>query len=94
MRLTCPLEIGTRFCVSRKGETGKGGWVHPKGANRMAVSGLCSRMTLVGTRRAISVLFGISGPRIEPSYLVGPPFSALKAPFFSYTWLASTESLD
>jgi len=38
MRLTYPLEIGTRFCVSRKGETGGGGWVYPKGANSMAVS--------------------------------------------------------
>jgi len=34
------------------------GWVHPKGANSMAVSGLGCRNDLVGTGRAISVLFG------------------------------------
>ena len=44
---------------SRKGGTGGGGWVHPKGANSMAASGLVLRRDLVG--RAISVLFGING---------------------------------
>jgi len=56
--------------------------------------GRVSRKALVGTKRAIFVLFGINGPRIEPSHLVGPPFSALMAPFFSYARLASSESLD
>ena len=28
------------LCVSRKGGTGGGGWVHPEGVNSMAVSGL------------------------------------------------------
>jgi len=42
--------------MSRKGGTGGGGWVHPKGANSMAVSGLVFRSDLVGTGRAISVL--------------------------------------
>ena len=51
--------LGLRFCVSRKGGTGGGGWVHPKGANSMAASGLVLRSNLVGTGRAISVLFGI-----------------------------------
>jgi len=27
--------LGDRFYVSRKGGTGRGGWVHPKGANSM-----------------------------------------------------------
>jgi len=27
--------LGLRFCVSRKGRTEGGGWVHPKGANSM-----------------------------------------------------------
>ena len=39
-------------------------WVHPKGANRMAVSGLRSRKVLLGTGRAI---FGINGLRKLPS---------------------------
>jgi len=37
--------------------------VHPKGANSTAVSGLIFRSDLVGTVRAISILFGINGVR-------------------------------
>jgi len=62
------------ICVSRKGGTGGGGWVHPKGANSMAASGLVFKSDLVGTGRAISILFGINGVRNQRSYPVGPPF--------------------
>ena len=56
------MSLGLRFCVSTKGGWDRGGgWVHPKGANSMAVSGLIFRSDLVGTGRAISVLFGING---------------------------------
>ena len=55
--------FGDRFCFSRKGGTGRGGWVHPKGVNSMAMSGLGYRNDLVGTGKAISVLFGINGVR-------------------------------
>jgi len=51
------MSYGDRFCFSRKGRIGGGGWMHPKGANSMAASGLVSRSNLVGTGRAISVLF-------------------------------------
>ena len=44
-----------RFCVSRKGRTGGVGWVHPKGANSMAVSGLACRKDLVSIGEVISV---------------------------------------
>jgi len=47
--------LGLRFCVSRKGGTGGGGWVHLKDANSMATSGLVFRSDLVGTGRAISI---------------------------------------
>ena len=57
------MSLGLRFCLSRKGGTGGGGWVHLKGANSMAASGLVFRSDLVGTGRAISVLFGINGVR-------------------------------
>ena len=67
--------------MSRKGGTGGGGWVHPKGANNMAVSGLACRKALVGTGRDISVLFGINRLRNKPPYLVGPPFLAFTACF-------------
>jgi len=43
------MSLGLRFCASRKGMTGRGGWVHPKGANSMAASGLDCRKALVGT---------------------------------------------
>ena len=52
------------------GIIGGGGWVHPKGANSMAASGLVSRNDLVGTGKAISVLFGIMGVRNKQSNLV------------------------
>ena len=45
--------------------------MHPKGANSMAASGLVFRSDLVGTRRAISILFGINGVRNQRSHLVG-----------------------
>jgi len=41
--------FGDRFCFSRKGGIGGGGWVDPKGANSMAASGLVSKNDLVGT---------------------------------------------
>ena len=73
------MSLGLRFCVSRKGGTGGGGWVHPMGANSMAVSGLIFRSDLVGTGRAISILFGING--VRKSHLVGPPFPEFMAHF-------------
>ena len=58
--------LGDRFCVSRKGRTGGIGWVHLKGANSMAVSGLSFRNTLVGSGWAISVLQCTNGLRNSP----------------------------
>ena len=46
--------------------------MHPKGANSMAACGLVFRSDLVGTGRAISILFGINGVRNRRSHLVGP----------------------
>ena len=79
------------FCVNRKGGTGGGGWVHPKGANSMAMSGLVFRRDLVGTGRAISILFGTNGVRNQRSHLVGPP---IQGPFFSYGRLTFLERLN
>ena len=67
------MTLGLRFCVNKKARTVGGGWVHPKGANNMAMFGLTCKKTLVSTGRAIFVLFGINN---KPSYLVGPPFLA------------------
>jgi len=78
------MSLGLRSCVSRKGGTRGGGWVHPKGANSMAASGLVLRSDFVGTGRAISALVGINGVRNKQSHLVGPPFFRIQGPFFSY----------
>jgi len=43
------MSFGNRFCFSRKGRLGGGGWVHPQGANSMVTSGLISRSDLVGS---------------------------------------------
>ena len=55
--------------------------MHPEGANSMVVSGLHGRKVLVGTGRAISIVFGINGVRKQPSGFVGPPFPAYIARF-------------
>ena len=57
------MSLGDRFCGSRKGGTRGGGWVHPEGANSMALSVLHGRTVLVGTGKAISAVFGINGLR-------------------------------
>jgi len=74
------MSLGVRFCLSRKGETGGGGWVHPNGANSMTVSELVFRSDLVGTERAISILFGINGVRNKQSHLVAS-ISRIQGPF-------------
>ena len=51
----------------------------------MGASGLISRSNVVGTGRAISVLFGINRVRNKWSHLVGPPFPAFKARFSATT---------
>jgi len=52
-----------------------------KGANSMAASGLIFTSDLVGTGRAISILFGINGVGNQRSHLEGPPFPEFKARF-------------
>jgi len=75
------MSFGDRFCFNRKGSIGGGRWVYPKGANSMATPGLVPTNDLVGTGRAISVLFGLNGVRNQQSHLVRPPFPEFKACF-------------
>jgi len=75
------MSLGLRFCVSRKDGTGGGGYMHLKGANSIAASGLVFRSDLVGTGRTISIFFGINGVRNKQSHLVGPLFPEFKARF-------------
>ena len=72
------MSLGIRFCASRKGETGWGGWAHLKGANSMAASRLGCRKTLVCTGWAISFLLCITRLRKQSSDLVRPPFPTMK----------------
>jgi len=39
------MTFGDRFCLRIKGRIGGGGWVHLKGADSMAISGLCFKNT-------------------------------------------------
>jgi len=50
------MTFGDRFCFSKKDRIGGGGWVHLKGADSMAVSGLNFRNALVGSGWATAVL--------------------------------------
>ena len=86
------MSLGDRFCDSRKGGTGGGGWVHPEGANSMAMSGLRGKKVLVGTGRAISIVFGINGVRnLVAVWLLN---SSIHRPFFSYSRLPFLGRLD
>jgi len=72
------MTFGDRFCNSRKGGTGRGGWVHPKGADSMAVSGLRFGNTLVGSEWSIVVLLCMNGLRKWSSWPAQHPFPAGK----------------
>jgi len=55
------MPFGDRFCMNRKGGTRGGGWVCPKAAKNMALSGLSFRNTLVGTGWAILLVLCTNG---------------------------------
>ena len=68
--------------------------MHPEGANSMAMSGLVFRSDLVGTGKAISIVFGINGFRNKRSHLVGPPFPEFEDHFSAMARLAFLERLN
>ena len=72
------LEVS--FYVNRKGGIGGGRCMHPKGANRITISvlGCININDLVGTGRAIFVIFGVNGVRNKRSHIVRPPFPVFK----------------
>ena len=74
------IYLSIYLSICKKDGTGGGGWVHLKGTNSMAVSGLCGRKVLVGTGRAISIVLGING-------LCRASISSIQGPIFSYGWL-------
>ena len=72
------MSLGLRFCASRKGGTGGGGWVSILSPGNMAASGLSCRKPLGGTGCAISLLLCMNGLRKWSSGHVGTPFLAVK----------------
>ena len=52
-----------RFCASKKGGIGGGGWVSAQSAVHMAAALAGCRKALVGTGLAISLLFDTNGHR-------------------------------
>ena len=74
------MSLGLRFCASRKGGTGGGGWVSILVPGNMAATGLSCRKPLVGTGWAISLLLCMNGLRKQSSghVHVGPPLLAVK----------------
>ena len=70
MHLSCNfdrmLSVGAihfedRFCASKKGGIGGGGWVSARGAVHMAAALAGCRKALVGTGLGISLLFDTNG---------------------------------
>ena len=62
--------------------------MHPKVANSMTAGVIGFKKALVGTARAISFLLCMIGLSKQSSYLVQPPFLALKV--FHHQWLAES----
>ena len=60
--------------TSRMGGTGGFWWLHTKGVNSMAASGLGCRKALAGTGWALSLLLCMTGLRKQSSGLVGLHF--------------------
>jgi len=65
------MTFGDRFCLSRKGGIGGGGWVHPKGADSMAVSGLRFENALVDSEWATAVLLCTNGLKTRQNWGYG-----------------------
>jgi len=58
----------------QRGRIGGGGWVHPKGADSMVVSGLRFENALVGSEWATAILLCTNGLRKQSSCPARHPF--------------------
>ena len=81
------------FCVSRKGGTGEGGWVHPQGDMQMVTARLGSQSAMVGTRWANSCHGCMDRHRKCYSHFVGVSFLEGKAAL-ALSGCMTTESAD
>ncbi len=84
------ISPGDRFCVSRKGVTRGGGWVHPRGENGVVQPWMGHRMPLLETGWAVFLSFCKTGCRKQPCHLVWPPFQVpmgMCVFFFALEWV-------
>ena len=72
------MTFGDGFCFSRKGGIGGSGWVYPKGADSMAVSGISFRKALVGSGWVTAVLLCTNRLKKKSSCPARCPFPAGK----------------
>ena len=75
------IHFEDRFCASRKGGTGGGGWVHRFGRQCMAAVAAGYRKGQVSTGWPILLLSCANGRRKPSFHLVGAPFLAFRAAF-------------
>ena len=71
--------LARRFCISRKGGTGGGGWGYPQGVVHMAAARLGRKRIMVGTGWAISWPGYMSRLRKHYPHLSGGSFLAENA---------------
>ena len=71
---SCDVTSCNDLTSSRKGGTGGGGWVHPKGTDSMAVAGLRFENAWVSSEWATAVLLCTNGLRNKSSCLARRPF--------------------
>jgi len=83
------MTFGDRLCFSRKDGIRGGGWVHPKGVDSVAVSGLHFGNALVGSGWATAILLCTNGLRKQSSCPAWNPFLAGKPLFQSGRVFAS-----
>ena len=79
MQSQCPNEVGTE----------RGGCVHPKGANSIAISGLGLEKHLVGTRWAVSHFEHGNNPVTCIAFLLGLPEHLDRILINEWVWLES-----
>ena len=72
------MQCAQRFCVSRKGGTGRGGWCHLQGVVHMAAARLGCKRAMVGIEWANSCPGCMNRPRKCYSHLLRGLFLAGK----------------
>ena len=74
-----PICFEDRFCTSKKGVIGRGGWAYSRRAVHMVAALAGCRTALVGTGWIISHLVSTNGDRNHSSPLVGAPVDSFQS---------------